>query len=204
MFIHVVRSYHNSRADRTLCWISFENSMLNAMDRKHLNTIYCIEILAELTKTLQVMNQASGQETFLAMWVSVLHFMQCNCEPMEGPIPHLVALFYMLMSIVPLAIVDVLKDEVATATLEQNCTLRMSKNGCDHGRDRNKFSSKRYGMNSTLQVLGQFSRLLSPPPSVIVAANNAASKAATFIFSFKKGIGSLSGGIQNGPSVKAG
>lgn len=125
-------------------------------------------------------------------------------EPMEGPMPHLDARLCMLMSIVPLAIVHVLKDEAVTGTLEQNCTSRMSKNGCDHGRDRNKFASKRHGLISALQVLGQFSRLLSPPPSVIVAANNAASKAATFISSLKKGIGSLSGGIQNGPSVKAG
>ncbi|KAH7654142.1 hypothetical protein IHE45_19G124400 [Dioscorea alata] len=196
-------SCHNSGAGRTPCWISFDISMENAVDGKHLNAISCIEILAELTKTLQVVNQASWQETFLAMWVSALRLVQRDREPMEGPMPHLDARLCMLMSIVPLAIVHVLKDEAATVTLEQNCTSRMSKNGCDHGRDRNKFASKRHGLISALQVLGQFSGLLSPPPSVIVAANNAASKAATFISNLKKGIGSLSGGIQNGPSVKA-
>lgn len=39
-------SCHNSGAGRTPCWISFDISMENAVDGKHLNAISCIEILA--------------------------------------------------------------------------------------------------------------------------------------------------------------
>ncbi|KAJ0975421.1 hypothetical protein J5N97_017386 [Dioscorea zingiberensis] len=196
-------SCHNSGAGRTPCWIPFDISMENAMDGKHLNAISCIEILAELTKTLQVVNQASWQETFLALWVSALRLVQRDREPLEGPIPHLDARLCMLLSIVPLAIAHVVKDDGAAPSLEQNCMLGISKNGYDQGSDGNKFSSKRHGLISALQVLGQFSGLLSPPPSVVIAANNAASKAHVFISSLKKGNGSRSGVVQNGPPVKA-
>ena len=40
---------------------------------------------------------------------------------------------------------------------------------------------RKHGLVSSLQVLGQFSALLCPPPSVVAAANIALSKAARFV-----------------------
>ena len=40
---------------------------------------------------------------------------------------------------------------------------------------------RKQGLVSSLQVLGQFSALLCPPPSVVAAANIALSKAARFV-----------------------
>ncbi|KAI0527566.1 hypothetical protein KFK09_003170 [Dendrobium nobile] len=62
--------------DRSACWIPFDIIMENAMDGSHLYAISSVEILTELTKTLQVFNQASWQETFMALFVSALRLVQ--------------------------------------------------------------------------------------------------------------------------------
>lgn len=107
-------------------------------------------------------------------------------QPLEGPVPHLDARLCMLLSIVPLAIVRVVKEEeeVLSAT---NSEIASSKNaGCEQGMTGNMQGSRRHGLVLSLQLLGNFSSLLSPPSSVVVAANMAAIKAATFISNMKK------------------
>nr|POE44886.1 mediator of rna polymerase ii transcription subunit 33a [Quercus suber] len=79
--------------------------MENAMDGKQLLIKSAVDVLAESIKTLQVFNQASWLETFLVLWLSAL---QLERDPLEGPIPHLEARLCVLLSIVPLAIANVL------------------------------------------------------------------------------------------------
>jgi len=175
-----------------------------------------------------VVNQASWQETFQALWVSALRLIQrvnivlaplilslsvtnatrillihliifsCLClqdsDPWEGPFPRLEARLCMLLSIVPLAIVPVVMEEGEVS---------YSRNGYEHGIGE-KYSCRRQGLVFALQVLGQFSGLLSPPALAVTAANNAASKAATFISNFKAGSGNHSAISNNDSSVKAG
>ncbi|RWW46877.1 hypothetical protein BHE74_00047171 [Ensete ventricosum] len=107
-----LNSCNSSGAGRDACWIPIDILMENAMDGKHLYAISAVEVLTELTKTLKVINQASWQETFQALWVSALRLVQRDREPLEGPIPHLDARLCMLLSIVPLAIVAVVKEEL--------------------------------------------------------------------------------------------
>lgn len=113
----------------------------------------------------------------------------------EGPEPHLEARLSMLLSIVPSAIVPVILDEKE---------LPYPNNGYEHGMGRDKYPSRRQGLVFALQVLGQFSALLSPPAPVVTAANNAASRAATFISKFKSGCGNLTAVSHNNSSIKAG
>ncbi|KAF0927619.1 hypothetical protein E2562_035227 [Oryza meyeriana var. granulata] len=147
-----------SGAGKSSCWIPFDMFMENAMDGRHLDTISSIEALTELSKTLQVLNRATWQETFQALWISALRLIQRDDGIPEGPFPHLHSRLCMLLAIVPLSVASILKEE--SDKLEGGMV-----------------SVRRGELLSSLQVLGQFFGLLSPPPSVVQSANSAARKA---------------------------
>lgn len=100
----------------------------------------------------------------------------------------------MLLSIVPLAIANVLENE--TKLYPSSCkTAKISRpeeSGYGHDVDGKPHTSRKQGLISSLQVIGQFSGLLCPPASVVGAANSAAAKAAGFILNSKNA--SLGGG----------
>ncbi|KAG0453373.1 hypothetical protein HPP92_024677 [Vanilla planifolia] len=178
-------------SDWSACWISFDMLMENAMDGRNLYVISAVEILTDMTKTLQVVNQASWQETFMALWVSALRLVQRDREPWEGPIPHLDARLCMLLSIVPLAIASIVKEELDTAA------------GSKHSMETKKSTSRIHGLVSSLKILGQYTVLLSPPPTIANAANNAAAKkTASFIASIRNGNGGISASSQKGGPLK--
>lgn len=121
----------------------------------------------------------------------MLTFSSVGCfqerDPLEGPIPHLEARLSVLLSIVPLAIVNVLEDD--TKFYRPSCrTATVSgfvATAYGHGVDVKDQTARKHGLISSLQVLGQFSGLLCPPASVVSAANSAARKAAGFILNSK-------------------
>jgi hypothetical protein len=63
-------------AGKGSCWVPFDMFMENAMDGRHLHAISSVEFLTELSKTLQVLNRATWQETFQALWISGLRLVQ--------------------------------------------------------------------------------------------------------------------------------
>ncbi|KAF3327945.1 mediator of RNA polymerase II transcription subunit 33A-like isoform X3 [Carex littledalei] len=141
-------SYGNST-----CWIPFDVFMENAMDGRHLHVVSAIEVLTELIKGLQVLNQATWQETFEALWLSGLQHVQRGRDQVEGPIPLVDARLSILLAIVPLSIVPLVNNDLG----------------------------RRLGLVTSLQVLGQFSALLTPHPAFVTLAYEAATKAAVFI-----------------------
>uniref|UniRef100_A0A804PHM7 Mediator of RNA polymerase II transcription subunit 33A n=1 Tax=Zea mays TaxID=4577 RepID=A0A804PHM7_MAIZE len=140
-----------------------------------------------MTKTMQVLNEASWQETFKALWISTLRLVQRAREPLEGPIPHLDARLCMLLALIPLSI---------AANLQEESDM--------FGVEGNKILPQRQGLISSLQNLIQYSGLLVPPSSVVNAANVAASKAAIFKANYKAGVGNTSMMDQTDSSMKAG
>ncbi|KAJ1695237.1 hypothetical protein LUZ63_011935 [Rhynchospora breviuscula] len=148
------------------CWIPFDIYMENVMDGKTLCPASSIEILTGLTKTLQIVNQASWQETFQALWISALRLVQRAREPMAGPVPYIESRLSMLLSIVPLSIALILREE-SNATSEGISA-----------------SSRKQSLVACLQSLKQFSGLLHPPEPVVCAANDAATKAAIVVTDF--------------------
>lgn len=196
-------SSHNFGAGQAACWLAFDMYMENAMDGRHLPAKSAVDILAELTKSLQVVNQASWQETFLALWISALRLMQRERDPMEGPVPHLDARLCALLSITPLTIVRVVEEDGEMSSVRSSGGPGNVVTGYNHGMEGNEYSSRRRGLIAALQILGQFSGLLVPPASVVAAANSAAARAATFISSFKNGNDSFKGVNHGDTSVKA-
>ncbi|CAI8612987.1 unnamed protein product [Vicia faba] len=159
------------------CWVPFDIYMEHAMDSRQIFIKSAIDVLTEGIKTYQIFNQASWHDTFLALWLSALRLVQRERDPPEGPIPHLEARLCMLLSIVPLAIVNVLRDDsehnssTAPVLLKSEYKYETTSNG-----------SMKLGLVSSVQVLGHFSGLLCPPALVVDAANQAARKAASFIY----------------------
>ncbi|KAK7374126.1 hypothetical protein VNO80_07552 [Phaseolus coccineus] len=181
------------------CWVPFDIYMENAMDSRQIPTKSAIDVLTEGIKTLQILNQASWQETFLALWLSALRLVQRERDPPEGPIPHLVARLCVLLCIVPLAIANVLRDDAehnfssVQVSMESECT-----------HERKSDDSMKLELISSVQVLGNFSCLLCPPTLVIDAANQAARKAASFIYNSMNGKGESGTGIHANANTKAG
>ncbi|KAH9737118.1 hypothetical protein KPL71_018339 [Citrus sinensis] len=159
---------------------SFDIFMENSMDGKQLPVTSAIIVLTRIITTLRVLNRASWQETFLALWLSALRLER---DPPEGPVPHLEARLGILLSIVPLAIANVLAEQanIQLSTLQWSKTSGSIESGCGHGMEEKSLASKKEGLVSSLQALGNFSALLCPPASVACEANNAAAKAASFI-----------------------
>jgi hypothetical protein len=93
----------------------------------------------------------------------------------------------MLLSLIPLAVAEILQEESDML-----------------GAEGNKILPRRQGLISSLQDLIQYSGLLVPPSSVVNAANAAASKAAIFKANYKTGVGNSSLMDQTDPSMKAG
>ncbi|KAL6619463.1 hypothetical protein ACP70R_034602 [Stipagrostis hirtigluma subsp. patula] len=150
------------------CWIPFDMFMENSMDGRHLRVISSIECLTEFSKTLKVLNRATWQETFEALWISALRLIKRAPDTLEGPFPHLDSRMCMLLAIIPLSIATIVKEEADKLQAGMVSTIRGD-------------------LVSSLEILQQFSGLLSPPPAVAHLANTAARKAA-FVLSGLKGV----------------
>ncbi|XP_022635530.1 mediator of RNA polymerase II transcription subunit 33A isoform X2 [Vigna radiata var. radiata] len=189
----------NYRFCQSPCWVPFDIYMENAMDSRQIPTKSAIDVLTEGIKTLQMLNQASWQETFLALWLSALRLVQRERDPPEGPIPHLVARLCVLLCIVPLAIANVLRD-----ASEHNLSSVQVSMESEYTHEMKSDDSVKRELMSSVQVLGHFSGLLCPPTLVIDAANQAARKAASFIYNSMNGKGESGTGIHANANTKAG
>ncbi|KAF8041799.1 hypothetical protein BT93_A0407 [Corymbia citriodora subsp. variegata] len=161
------------------CWAPFDLYMETAMDGRLLPVTSASAILTELIFSLQALNRASWQETFLALWLSALRLVQRERDPPEGPVPHLEARLCILLCIVPLAITGVLMDDIDLSSTSSYDLLASILSDPGHGNriDEKVHGLRRNGLVSSLQLLGQFSGLLQPPELVQDAANSAATKA---------------------------
>ncbi|XP_025805913.1 mediator of RNA polymerase II transcription subunit 33A-like isoform X3 [Panicum hallii] len=171
-------------AGKGSCWVPFDMFMENAMDGRHLHAISSVEFLTELSKTLQVLNRATWQETFQALWISGLRLVQRGPEALEGPFPHLYSRLCMLLAIIPLSVATIVKEEVDKL-------------------DGGMVSAIKEELVSSLQILVQFSGLLSPPPATVHFANTAARKAAIVLSNLKSGNENLYGYSKDSSAIKA-
>lgn len=191
---HKAVSHCNYEAGISSCWVPFDMFMENAMDAKQLHITSAIDVLAETINTLRVFNRASWQETFLALWLSALRLVQRERDPLEGPVPHLETRLSVLLCIVPLAIAHVVDD---VDSLHSSSLQGDMASGCME-------TSRKHALISSLQILGQFSGLLSPPSSVASAATIAAAKAANFKLNLRAEKDGLCVGGYSNASVKIG
>jgi hypothetical protein len=195
---------HNHGVGRAASWLPFDLFMEDAMEGKQLLTISAIEMLAELVKSLQAVNGASWQETFLGLWIASLRLIQRERDPLEGPIPHLDARLSILLSITPLAVMKIIEEEERTLQTAGNNAAGDFVTTNDYDKERKGLGTKRAALVSSLNILGQFESLLAPPQSVVSAANQAAAKAANVVSSLNGGNVRFDGLSSNDSSSRTG
>ncbi|KAH9309638.1 hypothetical protein KI387_037549, partial [Taxus chinensis] len=190
---------HNFGVGRAASWLPLDLFMEDAMEGKYLPAPSSAEMLAELIKSLQALNGACWQETFLGVWIAALRLVQRERDPLEGPVPHLDARLCMLLSITPVAAAMIIEEEERTFQSAGNSeTLN------EHDKERKGLGIKSAALVSSLEILGQFDGLLAPPQSVVSAANQAFAKAAGFVSSLNGGIASFDVLSSNDNSIKTG
>eukprot|EP00253_Pinus_taeda_P001346 PITA_01346 len=195
---------HNHGVGRAASWLPFDMFMEDAMEGKQLPTTSAIDILAELIKSLQAVNGASWQETFLGLWIAALRFVQRERDPLEGPVPHLDTRLSILLSITPLAVMKIIEEEERILQSEGNIALGDFATMSKLDKVRKGLGTRRAASVSSLKILGQFEVLLVPPQSVVSAANQAAAKAANLVSGLDSRNASFDGLSSNDNSSRTG
>ncbi|KAG6571443.1 Mediator of RNA polymerase II transcription subunit 33A [Cucurbita argyrosperma subsp. argyrosperma] len=156
-------------------WLPIDLFLEDAMDGSQVLATSAVERLICLIKSLRAVNDASWHNTFLGLWIAALRLIQRERDPSEGPVPRLDTCLCMLLSITTLAVTIIIEEEEGELKEEDECSPSKS-------RDEKQSSGKRrQGLITSLQMLGEYESLLTPPQSVIVVANQAAAKAVMFI-----------------------
>ncbi|GMP56604.1 hypothetical protein CsSME_00021025 [Camellia sinensis var. sinensis] len=162
-------------ASRSALWLPLDLVLEDAMDGSQVNATSSIEIITGLIKALQAINGTTWHETFLGLWMAALRLVQRERDPIEGPMPRLDTRLCMLLTITTLVVADLIEEEESAPIDEMECG--------DSTRCKEKWvpGKRRRDLVSSLQSLGDYQGLLTPPQSVISAANQAAAKAVMFI-----------------------
>ncbi|CAN4113485.1 unnamed protein product [Withania somnifera] len=158
---------------RSSLWLPLDLFLEDAMDGSQVNATSAIEIITDLVKSLQAINDTAWHETFLGLWMAALQLVQRERDPIEGPVPRLDTRLCMLFSIITLVIADLIEEEESEACdkIESSINKHMKK----------KVEGTRRGdVVSCLRNLGDYQSLLTPPQAVTTAANQAAAKAMMF------------------------
>ncbi|PKI78528.1 hypothetical protein CRG98_001086 [Punica granatum] len=145
------------------------------MDAYQVNAASAIEIITGLVKTLQAINGTTWHDTFLSLWISALRLVQRERDPIEGPMPRLDTRLCMLLSITPLVIANLIEEEETALSEAADC------GSPNPMRENTGEGNRRNDLMSSLQMLGDFQGLLTPPRSIVSAANQAAAKAMLFL-----------------------
>ncbi|KAL2459193.1 Mediator of RNA polymerase II transcription subunit 33A [Forsythia ovata] len=158
-------------ASRSTLWLPLDMVLEDAMDGSQVNAASAVEIITGLVKSLQAFNATSWHEVFLGLWMAALRLVQRERDPIEGPMPRLDSCMCMLLSITTLVVADLVEEEESASTDEIACGM-VSKHQVP--------GKRRMDLISSLQNLCDYQSLLTPPQSVIPAANQAAAKAMMF------------------------
>ncbi|XP_021806493.1 mediator of RNA polymerase II transcription subunit 33A isoform X1 [Prunus avium] len=156
---------------RSALWLPLDLVLEDAMDGYQVDATSSVETITGLVKTFQAINGTSWHDTFLGLWIAALRLVQRERDPIEGPVPRLDTRLCMLLCITTLVVSDLIEEEEIAPTNETeygsvNCWKEKEVPG-----------KRRYDLVSSLQMLGDYQGLLTPPQSVVSAANQAAAKA---------------------------
>ncbi|XP_004486114.1 mediator of RNA polymerase II transcription subunit 33A isoform X2 [Cicer arietinum] len=179
---HKVMAFEYLSSSASLChgashsalWIPLDLVLEDAMDGYQVSATSAVEEISGLIKTLRAINGTSWHDTFLGLWFASLRLVQRERDPIEGPMPHLDTRLCMLLCITPLVVANLIEEEEPIPIDEKDSVT-------DHWKEKRVPGKCRNDLVSSLQVLGDYQSLLTPPQSVITAANQAAAKAMLFI-----------------------
>ncbi|GMH25966.1 hypothetical protein Nepgr_027809 [Nepenthes gracilis] len=172
-----VRQSHG--ASRSVLWIPIDLFLEDAMDGLIVTVTCAVDTLTDLVKSLQAVNGTTWQDAFLGLWIAALRLVQRERNPSEGPVPRLDTCLCMLLSITTLCVLNIVDEEETALNEDPDNKEKQVKGSC------------RSELVSSLQLLGEYESLLTPPVSVITVANQAAAKAMVYLSGINVGSGYL-------------
>lgn len=180
---HEVMAFGSLSSSSSLCqgascsalWLPLDLLLEDFMDGYQIDATSAIEIITGLIKTLQAINGTTWHDTFLGLWIAALRLVQRERDPIEGPMPRLDTRLCILLSITPLVVADLIEEEESAPVDETECGSTI------HWKDKKDSGKCLNELVSSLQMLGDYQGLLTPPQSVVEAANQAAAKAMFFV-----------------------
>ncbi|KAL9240775.1 hypothetical protein vseg_014956 [Gypsophila vaccaria] len=158
---------------RSSMWLPLDVVLEDAVDGYQVTATSAVEAITGLVKSLQAINDTTWHDTFLALWIAALRFVQRERDPIEGPVPRLDTRMCVLLSVITLVVADLIDEE-------ENC-LDGTEGSTNHWKEKKDHNTRRKDLVSCLQMLVNFQSLLTPPESVATAANVAAAKAMVFV-----------------------
>ncbi|RVW55492.1 Mediator of RNA polymerase II transcription subunit 33A [Vitis vinifera] len=162
-------------ASRSALWLPLDLVLEDAMDGSLVSATSAIETITGLIKVLQAINGTTWHDTFLGLWIAALRLVQRERDPIEGPMPRLDTRLCLLLSITTLVVADLIEEEESAPSDETEC------HPTNHWKEKHVPGKCRKDLVSSLQMLGDYEGLLTPPQSVISAANQAAAKAMMLV-----------------------
>ncbi|XAR61234.1 hypothetical protein NMG60_11034880 [Bertholletia excelsa] len=172
-------------------WLPFDVFLEDTMDGSQVASTSAVEVLTGLIKALQAMNQTTWHDAFLGLWIASLRLVQRERDPSEGPVPRLDTCLCLLLSVSILAILNVIDEEETALNNDGECSATSQRD------ERHVSGKRRKELVSSLQQLGDYEGLLTPPLSVTSVANQAAAKAMAFLSGATIGNGYLDGTSLN-------
>ncbi|XP_052171333.1 mediator of RNA polymerase II transcription subunit 33A-like [Diospyros lotus] len=172
---------------RSALWLPFDLFLEDSMDGSQVDATSAVEVLTGLLKSLQAVNQATWQDTFLGLWIAALRVVQRERDPGDGPIPRLDTCMCLLLSVTTLAILNAIEEEetVLKDGAQYTSTYQM--------KEKLVPGKCRRDLVASLQQLGDYEALLAPPLSITSIVNQAAAKAMLFLSGITVGSGCLDG-----------
>ncbi|KAL3531373.1 hypothetical protein ACH5RR_010695 [Cinchona calisaya] len=166
-------------------WLPIDLFFEDAMDGSQVTAASTVETLTGLVKALQALNLTSWKDTFLGLWLAVLRLIQRERDSSEGPVPRIDTCLCMLLSITPLAILNIIEEEECSGEVD-SCFTGPRK-------EKQPVGKRRQDLVASLQQLDDYQSLLIPPLSVSSLANQAAAKAMMFLSGLSVGSGYFDG-----------
>ncbi|XP_038876267.1 mediator of RNA polymerase II transcription subunit 33A-like isoform X2 [Benincasa hispida] len=180
---HPIRAFGSPAASASLChrtrysalWLPLDLVLEDAMDGYQVEATSAIEKITSLVKTLKAINGTSWHDTFLGLWIAALRLVQRERDPIEGPVPRIDTRLCLLLCITVLVIADLIEEEESTTIDETEYVAS------NHWKEKKAPGKCRNELISSLQILGEYQSLLTPPQDIISACNQAAAKAMMFV-----------------------
>lgn len=181
-------SQHHGTSGAPL-WLPIDLFFEDIMDGTQAAAASAVENLTGLVKALQAVNSTTWHDAFLALWLAALRLVQRERDPIEGPVPRTDTFLCVLLSVTPLAVANIIEEE-ESQWIDQSASSPSNQ-------WKEKKGKCREGLVNSLQQLGDYESLLTPPLSVQSVANQAAAKAAMFISGITNGSGSYENTSMN-------
>ncbi|KAI6695615.1 hypothetical protein NL676_023325 [Syzygium grande] len=169
-------------ASQSALWLTIDLFLEDAMDGAQVTVTSAVETLTVLAKALRSANNTTWHDAFLGLWISALRLVQRERDSTEGPVPRVDTCLCMLLSVTTLAIAGIIEEE--ESTMEHTDVVVSYRR-----KERHSQGKRRKDLISSLQQLGDYEGLITPPQSVCSVANQAAAKAMMYISGLTAGNG---------------